>query len=97
MTKIEQNLSNEIRSRFNCRKCINERHCMFGVGYDFPEDCGCSADDFAEGFEAGWNKAKPELLKEFEDWFCNGYCRFYGNEDYCSTCPIRKEECWLKD
>lgn len=48
-------------------------------------------------FKKGFNKAKSELRKEFEDWFCNGYCRFYGDEDYCSTCPLKKEECWLKD
>lgn len=82
MTKIEQNLSNEIRSRFNCSKCINEGHCRFGAGYDYSEDCGCNADEFAEGFESGWDKAKSELRKEFEDWFCNGYCRFYGNEAF---------------
>lgn len=50
-----------------------------------------------EAYESGWDKAKSELRKEFEDWFCNGYCRFYSNEDYCSTCPLKKEECWLKD
>lgn len=49
-----------------------------------------------QSYEAGWDSAKKELLKEFEDWFCNGYCQFYGLEDYCSTCPLKKEECWLK-
>lgn len=50
-----------------------------------------------EAYEAGWDKAKSELLKEVRDWFCNPYCKFYGLEDYCSTCPMNKEECWLKD
>lgn len=49
-----------------------------------------------EAFEEGWDKAKSELLKEVRDWFCNPYCKFYGLEDYCSTCPMNKEECWLK-
>ena len=50
-----------------------------------------------ESYEAGWDKAKSELLKEVRDYFCNPYCKFYGLEDYCSTCPMNKEECWLKD
>lgn len=48
-------------------------------------------------YQAGYEKAKSELLKEVKDWFCNPYCKFYGLEDYCSTCPMNKEECWLKD
>lgn len=95
--KKDQNLEDAIRESFDCSKCINEDYCRFGAGYDSPEDVECTADEFAEGFERGWDKAKSELRKEFEDWFCNGYCRFYGNEDYCSTCPLKKEECWLKD
>ena len=93
MTKKEQNLQNAIRESFDCRKCINEGHCRFGAVYDSSEDCGCNADDFAEFFEAGWDKAKSKLLKELRDWFCNPYCKFYGLEDYCSTCPMNKEEC----
>lgn len=50
-----------------------------------------------EAYEAVWDKAKSEMLKEVRDWFCEPYCQFYGLEDYCRTCPMNKEECWLKD
>lgn len=48
-------------------------------------------------YQSGYESAKSELLKEVRDWFCNPYCKFYGLEDYCSTCPMNNEECWLKD
>jgi hypothetical protein len=37
------------------------------------------------------NKAKEEMIKTFKDWFCEPYCRFYGNEDYCKTCLMNKK------
>lgn len=43
------------------------------------------------------NKAKEEMIYKFKDWFCEPYCRFYGNEDYCKTCAMNKKECWLED
>lgn len=97
MTKKEKYSVDTIRKSFGCIKCVNGGHCRFGAGYDSSEDCGCSADNYEEFFEIGWDKAKSELLKEFKDWFCEPYCRFYGNEDYCRTCPLKKEDCWLKD
>lgn len=36
-----------------------------------------------------------EVLEELDDWFCEVYCRFYGNEDYCSTCKIKNKKHWL--
>lgn len=39
---------------------------------------------------------KQKLLEEISGWFCESYCMFYGNEDYCRTCPIKDESCWLK-
>lgn len=41
-------------------------------------------------------KLKQKLLAEIADWLCESYCMFYGNEDYCRTCPIKDENCWLK-
>lgn len=35
--------------------------------------------------------AKEEMIEKFKDWFCEPYCRFYGNEDYCKTCPMNKK------
>lgn len=36
-------------------------------------------------------KAKEEMVEKFKDWFCEPYCQFYGNEDYCRTCPLNKK------
>lgn len=41
------------------------------------------------------DKIKKELLNEFSSWFCESYCMFYGNEDYCGKCPIKDPDCWL--
>ena len=32
-----------------------------------------------------------EVLEELNDWFCEVYCRFYDNKDYCSTCKIKNK------
>ena len=37
-----------------------------------------------------------KILAEFRDWFCGGYCQFYGNEDYCKGCPIKDEKNWFE-
>lgn len=47
------------------------------------------------GYIAGWDAAKQELLKEFRDHFCDAYCQYFGNDDYCRCCPIKDENCWL--
>lgn len=40
---------------------------------------------------------KKKLLAEFREWFCEGYCQFYGMDDYCRCCPVKDESCWLRD
>lgn len=49
-----------------------------------------------ESYQSGWINSKYILMKEFEEWFCNGYCRFYKDENYCKNCPIKLGEEWLK-
>jgi hypothetical protein len=39
---------------------------------------------------------KKKLLAEFREWFCEGYCQFYGLDDYCICCPVKDENCWLR-
>ena len=39
---------------------------------------------------------KKKLLAEFREWFCEGYCQFYGMDDYCRCCPVKDESCWLR-
>lgn len=29
--------------------------------------------------------------------FCEGYCQFYGMDDYCRCCPVKDENCWLRE
>ena len=38
---------------------------------------------------------KQRLLDEISGWFCESYCLYYGNKDYCDTCPIKEEKYWL--
>lgn len=40
---------------------------------------------------------KKKLLAEFREWFCEGYCQFYGMDDYCRCCPVKDESCWLRE
>lgn len=40
---------------------------------------------------------KEKLLAEFREWFCAGYCRFYGTDSFCSDCPIKDGNCWLNE
>ena len=40
---------------------------------------------------------KKKLLAEFREWFCEGYCQFYGMDDYCRCCPVKDENCWLRE
>lgn len=48
-----------------------------------------------ESYKAGWDAAKGELLKEFQEHFCDVYCQFFGNDDYCKRCPIKDSTEWL--
>ena len=38
---------------------------------------------------------EQRLLDEISGWFCESYCLYYGNKDYCDTCPIKEEKYWL--
>lgn len=40
---------------------------------------------------------KKKLLAEFREWFCEDYCQFYGMDDYCRCCPVKDENCWLRE
>lgn len=94
MTKKEQNSKDYAEYLVKATK----PHYVEGLGMEkAKKQAQFNIKDVEEAYEAGWDKAKSELLKEVRDWFCNPYCKFYGLEDYCSTCPMNKEECWLKD
>lgn len=41
--------------------------------------------------EDNTKRIKEEMIKKFKDWFCEPYCQFYGNDDYCKTCPMNKK------
>lgn len=65
-----------------------------GVDYD-PHEKVFNKSDIQAAYEVGWDAAKQELLKGFREHFCDAYCQYFGNDDYCRCCPIKDENCWL--
>ena len=42
-------------------------------------------------------ETKKKMLVEFQGWFCEGYCEFYQNNEYCNGCPIKHVNHWMKN
>ena len=93
-------VNKEQNSKEFTERLVNQNFPLFVEKYGMVKAKSLAEFDsyhIEDAYETGWDKAKSELLKEVKDWFCEPYCRFYGNEDFCNTCAMKEEECWLKD
>ena len=83
MTRKEELLKEAVQKEYLCNgkyACSERTYCQFCEGENTAHDCDddCCADEFAEGFEAGWdaclkylgeipwNEAVNEIVKHIE-------------------------------
>ena len=66
MSKKEELLKEAVQNEYQCNgkyPCSERAYCQYCDGENTAHDCDyeCCADDFAEGFEEGWDACMKHL------------------------------------
>ena len=84
MTRKEEMLREAIHQHYQCNgkyDCSERAYCRFCDGENIAHDCDdeCFADEFAEGFLAGWDAALKHLGEIPWDEAMNEICNHITN------------------
>lgn len=58
----EEKAKEYIRMEYNCKNCIFYNDCMYGIGNNDVKEYNCRAEEEAESFKVGWDKALKSKL-----------------------------------
>lgn len=92
MDKKEEMLREAVHDHYQCNgkhACEERAYCRFCEGENIAHDCDedCCADEFSEGFLAGWDACLKYLASLPLDEAANEivYWRTNGSERYCKS------------